>query len=310
MINVSTHKFGSTYSMRSIGIDKTDILAVGGQKSVVLYIVKDGKFSLIREFINLHAGLVNDIIFTKYYIATVGRKDSYVQMIGAEEYGPNNTTTNQKNRLEFLVPKLRADYDSWFIKTIPLPSTGFTTFEISSDGNSAILASVSTPGIVKLNLSNPTSIVNALPSKIVSSLSCTGKDYYVVAFEDDHSLRLLLSDFSEISSINGLPPKSSSKGVWANLKHFNSDDVVLWMKDTQQVIHVNSDSLTVQTLPPLNLKDSHLLLSSGFSNNMGIMGMYLRCKGHPNEDLIVVVKNFEIVLLQEVCSLLPSCKIV
>lgn len=305
---INTLKFGNIYSIRAISKDKTDFLAVGGNKSVVTVVFKENKFSLMQEFINIHSGPVIDTIFSKFYLTTASHKDHFIQMLGAEELSDNNLSMNLKNRLEFIVPKLKSDYDCWSIKSIPLPSTNFTTFEVSSDHSTAYLGSFHTPGLMKLNLSNPSSTSTILPDKKVSSIFSTGKNF-VIANEEDRQIQLLLGDFSEISSIKGAPLKVQSKGTWANLKHFNADDVTVWMKENMNLIQVTSDNLAIQNLPPLEILDSHVLVSCAASNSMSVIGMYLRNLSNPKEDVIISIKNFETVHLSKVTMLLPNSRI-
>lgn len=302
---ITTLKFGNIYSIRAISKDKTDFLAVGGNKSVLTYVFKENKLYLMQEFINIHSGPVIDTIFSRFYVSTASHKDHYIQMIGAEEYGDKNFTMSLKNRLEFLVPKLKADYDCWTIKTILLPNSNFTTFEISSDHNSALLGSSSIPGLVKVNLSNPSSFSTVIPDKKISSIFSTSKNY-VVATEEDRSLHLLLADFSQISTIKGVPLKVDTKGILINLKHYNSEDVILWMKESLNIIQVTSDNLMVQTLPPLEILESHVLVSCAASNSMGVVAMYLKNPLNKKEDSLVTIKNFDAVQIAKVCNILPS----
>jgi hypothetical protein len=304
---INSLKFGNIYSVRAISKDKTDFLVVGGNKSVVTLVFKENKFNLMQEFINIHSGPVIDTVFSKFYVSTASHKDHFVQMLGAEELSDNAYTMSLKNRLEFLVPKLKADYDCWTIKTIPLPSSNFTTFEVSFDHSNAFLGSSHSPGVVKVNLSNPSSTSTLLADKKISSIFSAGKNF-VIANDDDRQLQLLLGDFSEISSIKGVPLKVDTKGTWANLKHYNSDDVTIWMKESLNMIQVMSDSLAVQTLPPLEISESHVLVSCAASNSMSVIGMYLRNVNNPKEDVIITVKNFETVQMSKVTMLLPNSR--
>jgi hypothetical protein len=304
---INTLKFGNIYSLRAISKEKTDLLTVGGNKSVATFAFRENKFSLMQEFINIHSGPVIDTIYSKFFVSTAAHKDHFIQMIGVEQYGDKNFSTSLKNRLEFLIPKLKADYDCWSVKSYPLPNSNFTTLEISADLSTAILGSSKTPGLVKMSIGNPASTSTVLPQKKVNSIFSTGKNF-LISTEDERALYLLLPDLSEINSIPGSPLKPESKDIICNLKHYNSEDVVLWMKETLTVIQVTSDSLSVQTLPPLEIAESHVLVSCAASNSLAVTAMYLRNPATSNEDVLVTIKNFEVVQMCKTSSILPNGK--
>lgn len=268
-------------------------------------VFKDNKFGFIQEFVNIHSGPVIDVAFSRYFVSTGSPKDFFVQMIGAEELGDTSFIMSLTNRLEFLIPKLKSDYDSWNVKSIPLPQTTFTTFEITSDSSTAILASQNVPGLVKLSIANPSVFTTVMPDKKVSSiLSCTKN--FLLATEGDRSLCLTLPDLSEINKIKAPPLRVDKKNNWANLKHFNSEDVILWMKESGVVQQVNSDNLSVQTLPPLEIQDAHVLIACASSNSMGIAAMYLKHTVDEKEDRLIVVKHFETVISSKLTSVVPN----
>lgn len=304
---ITTFKFGSIYSLKQVCRDKTDYLAVGGSKSVVVLTLKDNKLAQLGEYVNIHSGPVLDCCFTLNNLTTVSIKDNFIQMIGVEQYTDQSVPSTMRNHLEFLIPKLKAEYDSWSTRTIPLPSNKFKHFEILDDSKEILLVDPSSPGITKVPIENPSQTSVVMKDQQPTYIFSSGKNILVI-FDKERKVKLFSSELLELNSYSGIPLKNNSDMLYS-LKHANSESQIMWMKSKGHIVVLNSEELTSQEIPPLALNESHLLIGCAISNNGTHHAMIIKNLSKEPDDLLVCIDDLEQSISAKKSVIFPNCKL-
>jgi hypothetical protein len=306
-IQITTFKFGSIYSMKHVCRDKTDYLAIGGLKSVVVLIFKDNKFTQLGEYINIHAGPVLDSCFTLNNLSTVSTKDNFIQMIGVEQYADKTVPLINRNQLEYMVPKLKSEYDSWSTRTIELPSKKFRSFEILDVTREAILVDPTSSGVTKVSLDKSSKVSVLLKDQNPSYVFSSGMNILIM-FDKERDIKIYSSELLELNSYAGIPLKKNFD-VPYSLKHANSESTIMWMKSKGHIVVISSNELTSQEIPPLALNESHVLIGCAASYNGAHHAMIIKNMAKEPEDLLVVIDDLEQTISAKKSVIFPNCKI-
>jgi hypothetical protein len=294
--------------MKTVSKDKTDYLAIGGNKSVIILTFKDNIFTTLGEFINIHSGPVVDLCFSQYYVYSASLKDQFIQAIGTEQYNDKSVSRIVKNHLEHLIPKIKSEYDSWISKTIPLPHNKFNNFELTENKTLLFLLDSRAPGITAVNLKNPSEVVSYMQDRCPSKVTSCGKNL-LLTFDQERSICLMSSDMLELNIIRGTPIKAlHKKDVQYSIKHCNSDDSLVWMQGPGHVVSVASDSLTTSELPPLALSEDQYIAGSAVSNNGSHIAMIVKTTNKEGDEQLIVIEDMESVFIVKRNTILQNCK--
>ena len=239
---VATYKFASLFSLRSMSRDKVDYVMVGGNRSVLLIRLKDGKLSQLSETVFLHSGPVIDMSITSKWMMTACLRDSIVQVLSSSDV-PEGQAQSLPFKLLDLLPKLACEYDGFLVEATSLRGFGPRTrrFTVSLDCQHLYL--VLEKGICKMSIGDTYDSKEFLQDRKLTDITAVDSTYYMLDDEAANAMLLVDGNMHELKKIQGKP---YAPPVDRYLKHSNSALAFLWMKERPAVEAVNtSDFETV-----------------------------------------------------------------
>lgn len=129
--DITCHNFRSCYSLKNYSQNNEDRLIVGGFQSIVLYVFKDNKFSLLSEFNSVHSGPITDLCSLNHRIISVCPKDSSIRTVYLPDF-PCKASEKQ-DFISNLNIKLSPEFEGVEQRRIKLKDKKHNRLEVSKD---------------------------------------------------------------------------------------------------------------------------------------------------------------------------------